>query len=302
MTRAPVTAVAFYAGRQCILKPMPRSALVVLAVSVLLAGCSTSVRFINATPGTPREIPAELFRPVGDGPFPAVVLLHGCQGVSDTTRQWGRWFSQHDYVALVIDSWTPRGIGRACLASEPELPSTERFDDSVGALRLLRGLSFVDGARVGTMGWSSGGVFAMAVINGGSLARASARGVTMPEPGYRAAVAIYPGGCQSLASEAVVKPLLVLAGEADDWTPARFCVEMVEAMRGKGAPASIIVYPGAFHYFDVEGLARTFLPDVGNDNRPGGAGATVSFDAEASADAHRQVEAFFARHLRDVSR
>jgi dienelactone hydrolase len=36
---------------------------------------------------------------------------------------------------------------------------------------------------------------------------------------------------------------------------------------------------------------------VGNENRPGGAGATVAFDAAANADAHRRVEQFFARYL-----
>jgi dienelactone hydrolase len=36
---------------------------------------------------------------------------------------------------------------------------------------------------------------------------------------------------------------------------------------------------------------------VGNENRPGGAGATVAFDPAARADAHRRVEQFLARYL-----
>jgi dienelactone hydrolase len=72
---------------------------------------------------------------------------------------------------------------------------------------------------------------------------------------------------------------------------------MIENMRARGAPAEIVLYPGAYHYFDVEGQVREFLADVGNENRPGGAGATVAFDAAANADAHRRVEQFFARYL-----
>ncbi|MBI3827394.1 MAG: dienelactone hydrolase family protein [Candidatus Rokubacteria bacterium] len=100
------------------------------------------------------------------------------------------------------------------------------------------------------------------MINGPSLERARARGVAVPEPGFAAAVGVYPGTCGPFTPELVVRPLLVLIGEADDWTVARRCVEMVEAMRARGAEASIVLYPGAYHYFDIEGQAKAYLADV----------------------------------------
>jgi dienelactone hydrolase len=122
--------------------------------------------------------------------------------------------------------------------------------------------------------------------------------VTLPEPGYRAAVALYPGGCYSLVGEFAVRPLLVLMGEADDWTAPGPCREMVEAMRGRGADVTMVLYPGAYHYFDVEGQATTYLPDVANRNKPGECcGATVGYDAGAAADARRRVAEFFGYHL-----
>src|SRR5439155_21769186 len=120
---------------------------------------------------------------------------------------------------------------------------------------------FVEPARVGAIGFSNGGLYAIAVINGPSLERGRARGVALPSPGYAAGVGVYPGGCRSLLEERVVKPLLVLIGGADDWTRADLCVRMVEAMRSRGADAEIVVYPGAYHYFDVEGQKREFLAD-----------------------------------------
>lgn len=33
-----------------------------------------------------------------------------------------------------------------------------------------------------------------------------------------------------------------------------------------------MIYPGAYHYFDVEGQRLEVLPHVGNDSRPGGRG------------------------------
>jgi dienelactone hydrolase len=48
----------------------------------------------------------------------------------------------------------------------------------------------------------------------------------------------------------------------------------------------------------VEGQRLEVLAEVENDTRPGGFGATVSYQAEAAADAHRRIEEFLARHLR----
>ena len=280
---------------------MLRPVLALLAVW-FAGGCvSASVQFPNATPGAPLTVPGWLSRPAGDGPFPALVLLHGCHGVSASTHQWARWFRDHRYIALVVDSWAARNITEDCSPQSVELSNTERFDDAVGALRYLHTRGDVDRQRIGAIGWSNGGAFAMAVINGPTHERARRRGVTLPEPGFGAAVGVYPGACYSLATEQVVRPLLVLIGDADDWTIPGPCVEMVEAMRRRGADASIVLYPGAVHYFDVEGQPRTYLSDVENRNKPGGCcGATVGYDAAAAADARRRVIEFFGYHLRRI--
>src|ERR1700760_379763 len=68
------------------------------------------------TPGD--RIQGDLAKPDGAGPFPAVVVLHGCGGMHDTTKQrladalvaWG-------YVTLLVDSYTTRRIVHACDAS-----------------------------------------------------------------------------------------------------------------------------------------------------------------------------------------
>lgn len=281
------------------LDAMLRHAAAALLAAAVLAGCATiPVSFPNATPGRPLEILAEEFRPSGAGPFPAIVLLHGCHGVLPGTREWGRWFAARGYVALVVDSWTPRRVGDGCPPG-PDIPNTERFDDAVGAFRWLQGRPYVDRAHIGVVGWSNGGVFSTAVVNGPSLERARARGVVVPEPGFQASIGFYPGGCYSLVKEQVVRPLLVLIGEADDWTPASECRAMVEAMRGRGADARIVLYPGAYHYFDDVRWSKRYLPEVENREKPGGCcGATVGYDKAADADARRRVEEFFGYHLK----
>jgi dienelactone hydrolase len=269
----------------------------VALVSAAVAGCASEISFPNFTPDAPVHIRGALVRPAGAGPHPAVVLLHGCHGVAAQTHRWARWLAERGYVALIVDSFGPRNITPDCLpAIEDELPVTARLDDALGALRYLQAKPFVIGDRVAAIGWSQGGVFAMSAINGQSLERAARRGVTIPEPGYAAAIGLYPGGCPALTDEVVVRPLLILIGANDDWTPPEFCVAMAKAMRERGAEVSVVVYPDAVHYFDVEGQPRAFLQEVESLYKPGG-GATVGYQAEAAADAHRQVEVFLARHL-----
>lgn len=280
------------------LNAMLRPVMVTLAAA-LLVGCSTvAVQFPNATPGKPLTVPGSLWRPPGTPPFPAVLLLHGCHGVTASTRQWAAWFRDLGYMALVVDSWAARGMSEGCSPQSLDLPNTERFDDAVGALRYLQSRTDVDRQRVGVIGWSNGGVYALSLVNGPSHERARRRGVIVPDPGVRAGVALYPGGCYSIVKELAVRPLLVLIGEADDWTLPGPCAEMAAAMRGRGADVSIVLYPGAVHYFDVEGQPHTYLSDVENRNKPGGCcGATVGYDPRAAADARRRVAEFFGYHL-----
>jgi dienelactone hydrolase len=283
------------------------AAAMVAALLSGLSGCGLTtrqiVRFPNATPGAPLAIEAVLVRPAGSGPFPAVVQLHGCAGIDAQSFRWARWLAERGYVALVVDSFGPRRLAGDCRSGPDDPPITARLDDAFGALRYLQARPDVRADRVAVIGWSQGGAYAMAAINGPSLERARARGVTLPSidsttGGFAAGIGVYPGGCFSLVKERAVRPLLVLVGEADDWTPAAKCREMVEAMRGRGADATIVTYPGAYHYFDVEGQPLEVLTHVENDNRPGGAGATVSYQAEAATDARARVETFLARHLR----
>ena len=274
-----------------------------LAIAMVCAGCAVArpteqISFANVTPGAPQQITATLVRPDGDGPFPAVVQLHGCGGLEPQSYRWARWFADHGYVSIVVDSFGPRNVKGDCRSSPDEPPITARLDDAFGALRYLQSLPYVRGNRVAAIGWSQGGAYSLAVINGPSLERAKKRGVELPAVGFAAGIGVYPGGCVSLVNERVVQPLLVLIGGSDDWTPAVKCAEMVTAMRSRGADASIVIYAGAYHYFDVEGQPREVLPDVENDEKANGHGATVAYQPEAARDAYRQVEAFLARHLK----
>jgi dienelactone hydrolase len=275
-----------------------RLALVAVLATAVTAGCAGKTSFDNATPGTPQRIEGKLYKPDGPGPFPALVLLHGCQGVLPQTQTWARWLRERGYVALVTDSFGPRHDPADCKGGEDSGPSTARFDDAIGALRYLQTQPFVIPDRVASFGWSQGGLFAMSVINGPTLERARARGVDLPRVGYAAAIAMYPGGCEEYAKELVIRPLLLLIGGADDWTPPQYCREMAAAMKARGADVTLVEYPGAYHYFDVVGQKKNVLRDIEQPYTPGTFGVTIAYDPAAAANASRRLEDFLTRTLK----
>src|SRR6185295_7601682 len=83
--------------------------LALVLAATLLAGCGGLPRPEGLQPILrPHDT---LYRPAGQGPFPAVILLHGCAGVRRKDTQWAEALRQEGYVALVVDSLSGRGIG-----------------------------------------------------------------------------------------------------------------------------------------------------------------------------------------------
>ena len=80
-------------------------------------------------------------RPDGEGPFPAVVLLHTCGGLGPHVAvDWPRFLSGIGYVALAVDSFGSRGLGPCPNGLSPPAPGAKTFasramiSDAHGAL------------------------------------------------------------------------------------------------------------------------------------------------------------------------
>ena len=113
----------------------------------------------------PTRLAGVLFKPEGEGPFPAVVGMHGCGGLFNkkgavVAREtaWAHMLTERGYVVLFPDSFGSRGVTKACADGGPDArPWAERSEDAYAALLYLQSLLFVIGDRVALMGWSHGG-------------------------------------------------------------------------------------------------------------------------------------------------
>ena len=257
----------------------PLMLLAFLALSGV-ASAQEEVRF----PGDAAEIKASMYRPVGDGPFPAVIVLHGCGGPDYHHTGWAQKLAGWGYVALVPDSFGSRGESSIC-TKVFRVPPQLRANDVNGAAAYLASQPFIAKGRSGVLGFSHGGWTIMKGVQADS--GWAARGI-------KGAVAYYPY-CDVQADRNIALPLLVQMGDKDDWTPPELCKALFASGIRQPDLVEAVYYPDAYHAFDRRGATGSVM-GFGSDG-------TVSrhrleYDVRATRDAEARTQAFFARLLR----
>jgi len=252
--------------------------LAMLPAAAALAAPDT-VFFPSADGAT--EIVAYLFKPQTPGLHPAIVMLHGrggpyssnvnkgCALVSRTSpspcnattlskrhMMWGAYWAERGYIALLPDSFGPRGKAHGFdrfTHDDPERADVNEKSvrplDAEGALSWLRSRNDVIGSRIFLQGWSNGGSTALNVMQ---------RQGSKPS-GYRAALAFYPGcGPKALlaATLATSAPVTLFLGSDDEEVSPTRCLDVARRSRDAGSNIDAILYQGATHGFDDPGRRR----------------------------------------------
>jgi dienelactone hydrolase len=264
----------------------PGHRLGLIAALVLMAGCANGTDRYLSIPDQPMlgarvpsgPLSAVLVTPDGLGPFPVVILLHGCNGVKPIQTLWADRLRSWGYAALLLDSFTARGGVNICAdANQPLVTPQDRAGDVVSAALYLRTLPKIDGARIAVLGDSHGG--------------STAAWVTRMEyerlyPGLLVASVDYYGKCGNAADHGSV-PLLVLSGEADDWVPPANCLAFGKQLK-PNQPFEIHTYPGAVHMFDAPTLNALQMNE----------GHKMQYDYGAASDSIERVRTFLDHWVR----
>ena len=115
-----------------------------------------------------------LWKPAGNGPFPAVLWNHGSEkapGLDTSNPLLGPVFAGEGYVFFMPmrrgqgtseGTWIVDATNAAAPADRPaliaRLHTTEQLDDQLAGLAYLRSLAYVDDSKVAVAGWSYGGI------------------------------------------------------------------------------------------------------------------------------------------------
>jgi dienelactone hydrolase len=238
---------------------------------------------------------AELYKPDGDGPFPTVIALHGCGGLSGHSepvlpryRDWAEQLVKDGRAVLLPDSFGSRGLGPQCRVPERYVRARrERVADIMAARQWLMQQNWSAHDRISLIGWASGASALLWAVRPQLRWRGT-------EPDFRSAIAFYPD-CRisaGLGWSARV-PTLLLIGGKDDVSSPPACRQMIEGARGRSALTRIVVYPSAYHDFDRANLPLHALSDSSDAAVP--EHGHLGTDAEARADSQKLVADWLAR-------
>src|SRR5690606_1214078 len=195
----------------------------------------------------------------------------------------------------MVDSFNPRGVSQICTIplAQRDIKNRHRVLDAYGALQYLNSRSDIVTGKVGAIGFSHGGSGALSSMD------ASTEAHRRSGDKFAAAVAFYPGCSWQLRKTpefSAYGPLLILAGEKDDWTPVEPCRKLTDRSRQRNEPVELVVYPDAYHAFDStsEVYVRKDVPNGVN----GSVGVHVGANPAAREAAYKRIREFFQQHLR----
>jgi len=199
------------------------------------------------------EIEAYLARPLGDGPYPGVVVIHHMPGYDWSTKEITRRLAANGYHAICPNIHYHDAPGAspddAAAASRATggVPDSRLVGDVAGAIAQLRSLSTHSG-KIGVIGHCSGG--RQAFLAGCSLnvdAVVDCYGAfIVGAPPAQAALKIGP--IVDLAPN-LSGPLLGLFGAEDVYPDTAQVAELEQALKDNDKPYEFHSFEGAGHAF-----------------------------------------------------
>jgi dienelactone hydrolase len=238
---------------------------------------------------------AQLYKPDGDGPFPAVIALHGCGGLGGHSesvlpryRDWAEQLLKSGHAVLLPDSYGSRELGPQCRVKERHvLARRERVADIIATRQWLVQQPWAAHDRISLIGWANGASALLWAVRPQLSSRST-------EPDFRSAIAFYPDCRVSYGLGWSTRvPTLLLIGAKDDVSSPSACRQMVDGARGRSALTRIEIYPGAPHDFDRANLPLHAV-GAGSDAAVPEHGH-IGTDADARADSQKRVAEWLAR-------
>jgi len=197
--------------------------------------------------GVNHKMRAFLVTPDGTGPYPAILVLHTSGGLEGADTDFAQRLAQQGYVALVPAFMEAYGITARTRRETFTGSAQPIYNDFVAALDMLAHHGKVKGAKLGAVGFSNGGYFAVwlaamakvqaAISYYGAL---SGAGTDVPLERFRAAFT------------AQSAPVLILHGTADNTVPVGAARHLAQIIEAAHAPYSLQLYPDVGHRFERE--------------------------------------------------
>lgn len=179
-----------------------------------------------------------LYTPSGNGPFPALIVIHEYWGLNDWVKEQASKLSDQGYVALAIDLYRGR------VATTPDdahqlmrgVPEDRAKRDLGAAFEFLASQPNVKKNRIGAIGWCMGGGYSL--------------DVALQEPTLAADVINYGHLATERDSiEKINAPILGIFGAQDHGITPDDVHKFQQTMQELGKKIDIKIYDDAGHAF-----------------------------------------------------
>jgi dienelactone hydrolase len=197
--------------------------------------------------GKQAVLAGELRIPAEAGRLPAVILVHGSDGLNSAVERWAQELNQIGVAAFLLDCFSGRGITRT-VGDQSQLHNLNMIVDAYKALEILTKHPRLDANRIAIMGFSKGAFAAVYT----SIERF--RKVYGPANGshFAAHIGLYtPCNVTYRDDEKTTgAPIRLFHGIADDWVAIAPCRTYANRLRNAGIDITLTEYPGAQHGYD----------------------------------------------------
>jgi len=203
-----------------------------------------SAQWVRVEGANGRRFLAAIMRPKGVGPFPAVVVLHGGDGLNTSYLSLASDLARSGFV-VVTGCW--QAANTVCSEATPpgEWVADPAAHSGKELIALARSLPKVQADRIGLYGLSRGGHAALWAASTGAHVQAVVADAPAHEP---SPMQIYPPPPKPLT---VIRdldaPVLIMHGTSDSVIPAAQSREYESAARNLGKPLVAEYFDGVRH-------------------------------------------------------
>lgn len=208
-------------------------------------GLAMAAESVQLKVGVGEKMDATLYKPAGAGPFPAVLVLHTSGGLRPADHAYAGKLADEGYVTLVPDFFTPYGLRQGNRQLTFTTHAKAIYADFVAAVEALKKMKEVRAERIGAVGFSNGGYWALLLAANGQIQA----GVS-----YYSAVtgAATDKSLQAFQAAFTAKssPVLVLHGGRDSTVAVQYAESLVAILKKADVRHDFHLYSSAEHSFE----------------------------------------------------
>ena len=228
-----------------------------------------SININNDTNFLEVNISSYLSKPNHTKTMPAVILLHGCDGLQknsykhswNSLKQHAEILNENQYVTLIVDSHGSRKISyekalrRSC--GWEGLGFYERTGEVYGAVKFLQSKDYVNKEKIIVFGQSQGAMVVLNSLNSNNY---------NDQYKIAAGIAYYPHCAYPNIPDSLYAPIILFTGGKDNITPEKLCINYINNIKNKSESIfipKIISYENGHHAFDYLSLDQLYETSIG---------------------------------------